>query len=229
NNVWEFFDYIPDDHGLAWAFPKLGAVSIGILGKSPKMRDFEMFLKNPIIKKKIDNREMLAFEGRKVWAAPIPDHLISKPYCDRIMVIGDACGTADPILYEGIYQARLSGKLAASVFGRALEEGDFGERVLSHYHNLLLDQLYEEELRYTYKIHHLLFHSGLLGKIINASYKIAQDDKEMMHSLIAMFSGSQTRKYIWGVMMSRKWKLMKQLGLRNSLSLLPAFVRSLSI
>jgi flavin-dependent dehydrogenase len=229
NCVWEFFDCNPVDHGLAWAFPKLGAVSIGILGKGLKMRDFDFFLKNPIIRDKIADRKMMTFGGRKIWAAPIPDHLISKPYSNRVMVIGDACGTADPILYEGIYQARLSAKLAATVFSQALEKGDFGEDFLSQYHNLLLKHLYEEDLRYTYKIHNLLFHSGLLGSIINASYKLAQEDQEMMQSLIAMFSGSQTRKHIWGVMMSRKWKLMKQLGFRNSLRLIPTFIRSSSI
>ncbi|MFW9783465.1 MAG: NAD(P)/FAD-dependent oxidoreductase [Candidatus Heimdallarchaeota archaeon] len=229
NRIWEFFGYTSVDHGLAWAFPKIDAVSIGILGKSLKMRDFEEFLNNPIIKNKIENRKMIEFEGRKIWAALIPDHLISKPYSDRIMVIGDACGTADPILYEGIYQARLSGKLAAIVFSGALEQDDFGEESLSQYYNLLLKLLYEEELRYTYKIHHLLFHSGLLGSIINASYAIAQDDQEMMQSLTAMFSGSQTRKHIWRVMMSKKWKLMKQLGIRNSLRLIPPFIRSSSI
>lgn len=224
NCVWEFFDIIQLDHGLAWAFPKLAAVSIGILGKNPKITDLNIFLKNPFIREKISNRKMIEHGGHKIWAAPIPDCLISKPFCDQIMVIGDACGTADPILYEGIYQARLSGKLAATVFCEALEHGDFRETYLAQYQNLLLKHLYEKELQYTYKIHRLLFHSGLLGNIIDAAYEIAQKDSEMMESLTAMFSGSQTRKQIWKIMMSRKWKLMKHLGFLNSLRLIPAFI-----
>jgi digeranylgeranylglycerophospholipid reductase len=229
NKVWEFFDRNIIDHGIAWAFPKREAVSIGVLGKGIKMSHFRAFLNNPIIKEKIKERKMMEFAGRKVWAAPIPDHIISKPYCDSVMIVGDACGTADPILYEGIYQARLSGKLAAEVFLQALTKGDFGELSLMKYHTFLMKQLYEENLKYTYKFHHLLFHSGLLEDIINASFLMAQKDPEMMRSMIALFSGTQTRKKIWKTMMDRKLKLSKQLGIIRSLKLIPPLFKALRI
>ena len=155
--------------------------------------------------------------------------MIAKPYRDRVMVIGDACGTADPILYEGIYQARLSGKIAAEVFCQALEEGDFSESYLSKYHELLLKHLYEENLRYTYKFHHLLYHSGIVENIIDATFTLTQNDHEMMQSMIALLTGSQTRKQICETMMSRKFKLVKKLGLRNSLRLLPTLLRAARI
>ena len=120
NRVWEFFDQSLIDHGIAWAFPKRDAVSIGVLGKGVKVEHLKSFLRYPIIKDKIAGRELMTFGGRKIWAAPIPDKMIAKPYRDRVMVIGDACGTADPILYEGIYQARLSGRIAAQVFSQAI-------------------------------------------------------------------------------------------------------------
>jgi len=229
NRVWEFFDRDLIDHGIGWVFPKSQALSIGVLGKGVKMSHFNAFLKNPFIKDKIEGREMKMFGGRKVWAAPIPDRLISKPYRERVMVIGDACGTADPILYEGIYQARLSGKIAAEVFLQALEEEDFGESSLARYNELLLKHLYEEDLRYSYKFHHLLYHSGLLERVIEASYSMAQDDLEMMQSTISLFTGSETRKHSWEVMMSRKWKLVKLLGIKNSIKLIPTLLRALRI
>ena len=226
DRIWEFFDRSISEHGIAWAFPKREAVSIGILGQGIKMRHFEAFLHYPLIKEKLVGRKMRIFEGRKIWAAPIPDRIISKPYREHVMVIGDACGTADPILYEGIYQARLSGKLAAEIFCKAYEEEDFGELSLARYHNLLLMHLFEEELRYSYKIHTLLYHSRLLEKIIDAAYSIAQEDPEMMQSMIAMFTRSQTRKQIWKVMLSRKLKLIKQMGISNSLRLIPSLFRA---
>lgn len=226
NHVWEFFDRNSVPHGIAWAFPKREAVSIGVLGKSVKMTHFNSFLHNPIIKEKIAGRKMKVFGGHKVWAAPIPDQMIAKPYRERVMVIGDACGTADPILYEGIYQARLSGKLAAEIFCQSLEEDDFGEKSFARYHDLLLKNLYEENLRYAYKFHLLLYHSGLLEKIIDATYSMAQTDPEMMQSTIALFSGSQTRKQSWEIMMSRKLKLVKKLGIWNSLRLIPTLIRA---
>ena len=226
NRVWEFFDRTISEHGVAWAFPKRDAVSIGILGRNIKIRDFKSFLRYSFIKDKLKGREMKVFGCHKIWAAPIPDKLIVKPYRDRVMIIGDACGTADPILYEGIYQARLSGKLAAEIFCKAYEEEDFGENSLSRYHNLLLKHLYEEELRYSYKIHTLLYHSGLLEKIIDAAYSMAQEDPEMMQSMIALFTRSQTRKQIWKMMLSHKRKLIKHLGISSSLRLIPTLFRA---
>jgi digeranylgeranylglycerophospholipid reductase len=226
NRIWEFFDRNISEHGVAWAFPKRETISVGILGPGIKMSHFKSFLRYPLIKEKLIGREMRVFEGRKIWAAPIPDKIIIKPYRECIMIIGDACGTADPILYEGIYQARLSGKLAAEIFCQAYEEGDFGEHSLARYHNLLLKHLFEEELRYSYKIHTLLYHSKLLEKIIDAAYSIAQEDLEMMQSMIAMFTRSQTRKQIWKVILSRKRKLIKKMGISNSLRLIPSLFRA---
>jgi len=226
NRVWEFFDQTIIDHGIAWAFPKREAVSIGVLGKNAKISHLKSFFRNPFIKEKIEGREIKVFGCHKIWAAPIPDKMIAKPYGERVMIVGDACGTADPILYEGIYQARLSGKLAAEVFCQASEEEDFGESSLVRYHNLLLKQLYEENLQYSYIFHHLLYHSGLMEKVIDASYSIALEDPVIMQSLIALFTGSQTRKQIWKVMMSRKWKLVKQLGILSSLRLIPTLIHA---
>jgi geranylgeranyl reductase family protein len=226
NRIWEFFDPSIVDHGIAWAFPKREAVSIGLLGDGAKMSNFQSFLKYPLIKEKMKSGEMMRFKDQKIWAAPIPDRMIKKPYTNNVMVVGDACGTADPILYEGIYQARLSGKLAAKVFIQANEEGDFSEEILKKYHELLINQLYNDNSRYAYKIHHLLYHSGLIDKIINASYDLAQKDSEMLQSMISLFSGSETRKEIWKVMMSKKWKLIKYLGLNNSLKLFPTLLKA---
>jgi len=229
NRVWEFFDRSLIDHGIAWVFPKSQALSIGVLGNGVKVSHLKAFLQKSFIKEKIQGREMKVFGGRKIWAAPIPDRMIAKPYRERVMVIGDSCGTADPILYEGIYQARLSGKLAAETFCDALEKEDFGESELARYNELLLKHLYKEDLRYSYKFHHLLYHSGLLERIIEASYSMAQDDQEMMQSTIALFTGSETRKHSWEVMMSRKWKLVKILGIKNSMKLFPTLVHALRI
>ncbi len=229
NRVWEFFDRDLIEHGIGWVFPKSQALSIGVLGKGVKMSHFNAFLKNPFLKEKIEGRKIKTFGGRKVWAAPIPDRMIAKPYGERVMVIGDACGTADPILYEGIYQARLSGKIAAEVFYQSWDKEDFGESELTRYNELLQKHLYDEDLRYSYKFHHLLYHSGLLERVIEASYSMAQNDPEMMQSTIALFTGSETRKHSWEVMMSRKWKLVKKLGIKNSLKIFPTLFRALQI
>ena len=229
NKIWEFFDRNIIDHGIGWTFPKLNAVSVGVLGPNAKLVHFNSFLKHRHLKDKIANKEMLNFGERKIWAAPIPDHIINKPYRERIMVVGDACGVADPVLYEGIYQARLSGKIAAHTFLQAYENENFGEEVLSNYYHELLRQLYSENLKYAYKIHHLLYHSGHLEEIIDAVYNLTKEDIEMRQAVTALFSGSQTRKQIWKVMMSRKWRLMRKMGVRNGLKLLPTLLKAIRI
>jgi geranylgeranyl reductase family protein len=229
NKIWEFFDRNIINHGVGWAFPKLDAVSVGVLCPNAKMSHFNSFLKQKHIKDKIADGKMLKFGSHKIWAAPIPDRIINKPYQERIMVVGDACGVADPVLYEGIYQARLSGKIAAQTFLEASKMEDFSEKVLSQYHKHLLGQLYAENLKYAYKFHQLLYHSGHLEQIIDAVYSLAKEDIDMKQAITALFSGSQTRKEIWKVMMSRKWKLIKKMGLINGLRLFPTLLQTMRI
>ncbi|NHJ26227.1 MAG: FAD-binding protein [Candidatus Lokiarchaeota archaeon] len=229
NKIWEFFDHNIVDHGVGWAFPKLNAVSIGVLGPNAKLSHFNSFLKYKYLKDKITNSEMLNFGGRKIWAAPIPDRIINKPYREKIMVVGDACGVADPVLYEGIYQARLSGKIAAQVFLQAYEAEDFSDNFLSRYHKQLLNLLYDDNLKFAYKIHELLYHSGYLEEIIDAVYALTKNDTEMRQAVTALFSGSQTRREIWKVMMSRKWRLMRKMGVRTGLKLLPTLLKAIRI
>ncbi|MFX0011880.1 MAG: NAD(P)/FAD-dependent oxidoreductase, partial [Candidatus Hermodarchaeota archaeon] len=157
HKIWEFFDQAVVEHGIGWAFPKQDVVSIGVLGLNAKMTHFNAFLKYKYIKEKLEGYQMLTFGGHKVWAAPIPDHIINKPYREKVMVVGDACGVADPILYEGIYQSRLSGRIAANTFIKAYETEDYGEEFLSHYNEELIDKLYNDNLKYAYKFHHLLY------------------------------------------------------------------------
>ena len=87
--------------------------------------------------------------------------------------------------------------------------------------------LYEEELRYSYRIHTLLYHSGLLEKIIDAAYSMAQEDPKMMQAIIALFTRNQTRKHIWKTLLSQKRKLIKNLGLSTSLRLIPTLLQAL--
>lgn len=61
-----------------------------------------------------------------------------------------------------IYQAGLSAKFTEEIFCKVHEEGDFEEKSLIWYHNLLLKYPFEEDLRYSYKIQTLLHRSGLI-------------------------------------------------------------------
>lgn len=58
---------------------------------------------------------------------------VRRPYSDRVMLVGDAGGFFDPLTGEGIYQALLTGRMAAEVGSRALAAGDCTARRLSRY------------------------------------------------------------------------------------------------
>lgn len=229
DNVWEFFDRSIVEHGIAWAFPKKDAVSIGVLGEGVKKSNLDTFMHHPLLKEKLVGSEMMKFADRKIWGAPIPDRMIAKPFRERVMIIGDACGTSDPILYEGIYQARLSGMISAEIFHKACKKEDFSTETLSEYNQRLKKELYNDDTRYAYKFHQLLFHSNQLEALIDATYSLSQANPEMMRATIALFSGTKTRKEIWKTMMNHKLKLMKEVGLWNGLKLLPSLIKATMI
>lgn len=58
---------------------------------------------------------------------------VKNPCGDRIMLVGDAGGFFDPLTGEGIFQALLTGQMAAEVAIEALDAGDCSERMLSRY------------------------------------------------------------------------------------------------
>jgi hypothetical protein len=55
------------------------------------------------------------------------------------------------------------------------------------------------------------------------------EDEEVLESTMVLFSESQTRKESWRVLMSRRRKIVKALGLANSLRLIPALIRSIRV
>jgi len=96
--------------GYAWCFPRKNLRILGICGLNEKSGKFLkramlQFLKT--IKIPADNIGAI-----KSHALPFGNYL-TQPGSGNILLLGDACGLADPLLGEGIYYAHKSGQLAA--------------------------------------------------------------------------------------------------------------------
>lgn len=81
------------------------------------------------------------------WGIPVKP--ISKTYCDRILVTGDAAGFAKPTTGGGIYYALLSGEMAANTIHSALIKNDFTAKQLKPY-QLEWQKLFGKELNTGY-------------------------------------------------------------------------------
>jgi flavin-dependent dehydrogenase len=82
---------------------------------------------------------------------------VDPPGIGRTILIGDACGLADPLLGEGIFYAHRSGQLAA----QAVQLADLhGKDPASHYRRSLNKHVLRE-LRWIKFYRNLLFYGGL--------------------------------------------------------------------
>ncbi len=63
------------------------------------------------------------------WRKTFPENI----YTGGFMVAGDAAGTPEPFMAEGVYQAMYSGRLAAQHALRAHAAGDFSQAILRQY------------------------------------------------------------------------------------------------
>jgi geranylgeranyl reductase family protein len=143
-----YYGYIP--WGYAWSFPGKEHQILGIAGLNRKagkfLRDgFKAFL------------EGFHFAGRDVLAPrshPLPyGNYLTRPGHDNVLLLGDACGLADPLLGEGIYYAHKSACLAA----RAIMES-YGEPqdVLTRYSHYLNREIIAE-LKYIRLARQIIF------------------------------------------------------------------------
>lgn len=131
-----FFGRVHDGYG--WAFPKEGHVNAGVMTRTRKGG-----LPRTILARFLREDLGLRDQGSLgVEAGLIPRWSAKGGLAfDRVLLVGDSGGIADPFLAEGISYAVLSGSLAAPVIASAHERGDGNLR------------LYEEAVRTIFSDH----------------------------------------------------------------------------
>jgi len=111
------FDFCAAPDGYGWIFPKKDHLSAGVYSARPKVPHFHRLL---------DKFLQCHEEVREYKSISVRGHLIplggtyQRLHTDRVLLVGDAAGLADPFLGEGIYYAIRSGMIAAKVLGRFL-------------------------------------------------------------------------------------------------------------
>jgi geranylgeranyl reductase family protein len=97
--------------GYAWVFPKGDHVNVGVGGWESEGPNLRGRLKELCSAFEIDEGQVHDLRGHRL---PMRGATL-KPVEDRLLLVGDAAGLVDPLSGDGMYEAFLSGRLAAEV------------------------------------------------------------------------------------------------------------------
>jgi len=95
--------------GYAWVFPKGDHVNVGVGGWGTEGPHLRERLTELCAAFGIDEAEVRALRGHRL---PMRGAM-SSPVCERLALVGDAAGLVDPLSGDGMYEAFVSGRLAA--------------------------------------------------------------------------------------------------------------------
>ncbi len=145
------FGFVP--WGYAWSFPRAGDCVVGIAalrskGGQPLVKGFDGFLKHLGVEKQ-------CLQAIKGYPLPL-GNFINPPGVKRVLLTGDACGLADPLLGEGIYYAHRSAQIAA----RCIITCGPGSDHLSRAYQQALAGTVLRDLRWIRFLRNLMFFGG---------------------------------------------------------------------
>lgn len=116
--------------GYGWIFPKSDRLSIGVGTFLNKSADIKEKLNNLLTKNMISNNAEIKVYGHQL---SFPDGNEGIYNSDKIILIGDATGLADPFTGEGIYNAILTANISYDVINKYLnkkcEFDEYTERI----------------------------------------------------------------------------------------------------
>lgn len=187
--------------GYGWVFPKKNHLNIGIgeinLDKNKKnKKNLKLFLKNYIELLKDSKIIPLDIKINQIKGSAIPNYPLEKTYSDRLIIIGDAAGLANPFTGEGIYNAMESARIAAETINKGFEKNNLKSDLLSEY-----QKKWKKEFGKDLK---LFIKSARLWNKENENFiKYVSNDKKLSENLIDIVSGNT------GIYKIR-WKLIRR-------------------
>ena len=151
--------------GYLWVFPKgekIANVGIGISGRKSgnghRAKDY------------LDRFVAANFPHGKPIECIVGGVSVCRPLectvADGLMIVGDAARVVDPLTGGGIYNAMLTGRLAAEVAAEAIAKGDTGRQALMTYDRRWRDSKMGHTIERNYKIKE--FFIGLSDEKLNA-------------------------------------------------------------
>jgi geranylgeranyl reductase family protein len=108
--------------GYAWVFPKSDHIAIGIATILPKVREMNRYFDEFLRSLKLKNASIIHRGGALIPLVKREPQLT----INRVALVGDAAGLADPLSGEGIHNAMQSSLLAASSIKECLSQGTSG-------------------------------------------------------------------------------------------------------
>jgi geranylgeranyl reductase family protein len=137
-------------YGYAWIFPNRDRLVVGMGSLTRKNKNLKAHFQEFL-----SDYNLGSIDSQPVQGHPLPfGNSLSKPFYGNILLVGDAAGLVDPMLGEGIYQAHLSGELAAKAVIESLEHraGSSEETGLLYLHllekHLAIEFLYARRFRW---------------------------------------------------------------------------------
>jgi geranylgeranyl reductase family protein len=219
NSIEFYFNSHYASWGYSWIFPKKEGVSVGILSlpKTVKKRDqLTSFIQDRSALKGVTPKK---FGRKSTFGKYIPLRMVTPLYGKNFVLVGDAAGLCDPLTYEGISNALKSGRLAADAIEKYLEYGE----PLSWYQNEIQKELYKEDIQYALKLQKLLYGHDFSDALIGAVVEMATEDPVVKKGFEWLFTGKEPRKALYDILMSRKLKILKKVGI-SSVKLIPRLV-----
>ncbi len=149
-----YFGYLPRGYG--WSFPSFRQRLVGICGLGKKC--YKML--GSKFRKMLADLQFAPGQATTLGAWPLPyGNYLARPWHGRILLVGDACGLADPLLGEGIYYAHRSSILAAEAVIAAKSQYETAGPV---YQDLLNGEILSQ-MRWIKFTRNLFFGLGRLG------------------------------------------------------------------
>jgi geranylgeranyl reductase family protein len=182
--------------GYFWIFPADGGIAnvgLGMIMSDVKKNGVnlqkamqDILLNNPLFKERFAGAKQVS--PISAWSIPLGSKR-RKVHIENVLLVGDAAGLVDPFSGEGIGNAMLSGKLAATVADEALSAGDTSEQFLSRYSERLWKEI-GNELSMSYNMQKLGKVEWLLNFVVS---KAASSDKAR-EAISGTFSNKEAKK-----------------------------------
>ena len=181
--------------GYLWVFPlpnNQANVGVGLLSdkvRHDKLRIREMMetalTTNPNLKDRFKNATIV--DKIKGWGLPLGS--IKRDISgERFLLTGDAGSLIDPFTGEGIGNAMVSGRIAASVVKEAIEANNYSKVFLKKYDQRIYDKLWNE-LKLSHTIQKLLNKEWLFNFVVNKAHK----NKTIQETMMYMFEDMDMR------------------------------------
>lgn len=134
------FDFGVVGQGYGWLFPKGDHVNVGIYTRRPEEVEFSKEHLRDYVQRR------LGVSGAAI------EHLVGfpigtggeyyQPASARVFLVGDAAGMAEALLGEGIYNAVVSGQMAANAIVLALASGADARRLYDEYSRIVREDIH---------------------------------------------------------------------------------------